>query len=226
MKEDLPLSVVLAVYNKQNSIPRVYELFKHTIEQEIGLQDYEIIFVDDASADASRKAIQACMDDPRVRLVAHDTNLGQLKTLETGIKAAKGKVLILATCDLQNPIERSTDLYKAVVAGADCALAYRRQRNEKTFNSMVSRSFLLILSILFPKFPKGGFDYAAINSYVRERLLPHDFNNIFLQLEILNISRKVVQFPVTRETDNLDTSSWTWSARMKYALKAFKYIFK
>lgn len=218
--------MVLPVYNKQNSIQRVFEIFKNVIENELNIKNYELIFVNDASSDKSAEVLLKIAEHRTVKIINHPVNIGQLKALETGLSQASGDIIIMTACDLQNPIEKSADLYRAVANGFDCGLAYRKTRKERGLKSFFSIIFLWIVSILFSKFPKGGFDFVAINKVVKDALIKKDFDQIFLQLEILRIAKTVYQIPVTRFEDQLDFSSWKFLYRLKYALKIIRYLFK
>ncbi len=226
MQEVLRLSVVLPVYNKQNAIMPVFELLTSTLKPMVPGTAYELIFVDDGSEDNSWAILERLKADKYVKVIRHTTNLGQLKALETGLKVASGQVTIMTSCDLQNPLEQAFNLYAAVESGYDCALAFRRSRNEGGFKSVLSKLFLRLLARLFPKFPKGGFDFVAFSDSVKKGLLKNDFDKVFLQLELLKIAKTVYQIPVVRNADTLDSSGWSFKRRVAYALKAFKYLNK
>jgi glycosyltransferase involved in cell wall biosynthesis len=224
MEGEIKLSVILAVYNKENSILPVFNLLVSTIENQIKVKEYELIFVDDFSIDNSVEILRQLSSHPKAVIEIHPKNLGQLKSLETGLRTAKGKIIVMSSCDLQNPLSKTTELYAAVEAGYDCAIAYRSERRENGINSFLSSIFLYMLSAVFPKFPKGGFDFVAFNAKIREDLLHNDFNQIFLQLELLRTAKSIFQLPVTREKDSIDGSSWNLKKRIKYAMKAIRYI--
>lgn len=227
MNQALSLSFILPVYNKRNSIPHVVSILIETIEKEIGLQDYELVFVDDGSTDDSLKLLkQYTKQHSTIRIIEHPSNMGQLKALETGLRNTSGLITLMTSCDLQNPLQKSAELYKAVQEGADCAIAYREKRKEKGFKSFLSVLFMWGLALIFPKFPKGGFDFVATGTKLKEELLKKDFDDIFLQLEILKLSKNTFWLPVTRLEDELDSSAWSIRYRIKYALKAIKYLFQ
>lgn len=52
--------------------------------------DFELLIVDDASTDDSRK-VAAGFADPRIRLLANERNLGLIGTLNVGLRAARGE---------------------------------------------------------------------------------------------------------------------------------------
>jgi glycosyltransferase involved in cell wall biosynthesis len=92
----MPLvSVVIPSYNHEKFV-------SEAIESVLGqdFHDLELIIVDDASTDASRQIIQKyAVEDPRVRVILHETNCGVAKTCNDGIAVAKGKFLAVTASD-------------------------------------------------------------------------------------------------------------------------------
>ena len=85
---DIDVSFVMSVYNKEYYLPAVLEAL---INQK-GLKNPEFIFVDDVSKDKSVEIIREKMKDIKnVTLVAKDVNDGISITVNQGIKLAKGK---------------------------------------------------------------------------------------------------------------------------------------
>ncbi len=86
----MPLvSVVMSSYNHEKFVS---EAIESVLTQDF--EDFELIIVDDASADTSRQIIQKyAAKDTRVRVILHETNRGISKTMNDGIMAAKGKFL-------------------------------------------------------------------------------------------------------------------------------------
>lgn len=94
MKE---LSLVITVINEEDNIyPLVDEIRSALIHM-----DYEIIFVDDGSTDATKKRIKEVIDE-RIILVELKKNYGQSTAMTAGIDYATGKYIALLDGDLQN----------------------------------------------------------------------------------------------------------------------------
>jgi glycosyltransferase involved in cell wall biosynthesis len=95
------LSVVLPVYNEEESLPVLWPELREVLDG-MGLC-YEVIFVDDGSQDRSAEIVRAFRDeDPRVRLIRLKANAGETAATDAGFKAAHGRHVVTMDADLQN----------------------------------------------------------------------------------------------------------------------------
>jgi hypothetical protein len=62
------------------------------------LRDFELLVVDDASADGSAAAL-ARVDDPRLRVIRNETNLGLTRSLVKGLTQARGRYVARMDAD-------------------------------------------------------------------------------------------------------------------------------
>jgi len=117
---DNPLiSIVLPVYNEEKTIQEVLESLprNHAIE---------IIVVDDHSLDNSIDEIKKVQNYDDIKLIRHKENYGYGGALLTGIKAARGQVLITMDSDGQHRSEDLFNLIKPVLDGkADITVGSR-----------------------------------------------------------------------------------------------------
>ncbi len=224
-KDQVRLSVVLPVYNKQNSITVIAGLLKRIIEKDLNIKRYEVIYVDDCSTDNSLQILQQ-MKDEHVVVIKHAKNMGQVRAIETGLKAATGNLFAVYSCDMQNSFETIIPLFNAIAEGNDLAAGYRATRSDTGLGVLFSKAFFGLLSLFEPKMPRGGFDFCLMNNYLYQQLIKNDFDKVFLQLEVLHLSRKTYFLPSERINDTFDKSSWTFISRVKYAHKSLKYIIK
>lgn len=92
------VSVILPSYNHCQYVAKAIE---SVLAQ--SLQDFELLIIDDASTDGSQEVIRA-YSDPRIFFWSKEVNSGTAKTINQGIKQARGKyVCILNSDDLFVP---------------------------------------------------------------------------------------------------------------------------
>lgn len=95
------LSLVITVINEEDNIhPLVTE-----IRNALHGMDYEVVFVDDGSTDATKKRIKDVIKqalDDRITLVELKKNYGQSTAMTAGIDHTTGKYIVLLDGDLQN----------------------------------------------------------------------------------------------------------------------------
>jgi glycosyltransferase involved in cell wall biosynthesis len=123
------LSIIIPVYNEEESIPLLHERLSRTLK-ELELS-YEVIYVDDGSADGSYKQLQALVErDQRVRVVRLRRNFGQTAAMSAGVDHSTGQVLIFMDGDLQNdPIDIPRLLAK-LDEGYDVVSGWRKNRQD------------------------------------------------------------------------------------------------
>jgi glycosyltransferase involved in cell wall biosynthesis len=95
------LSIVVPVYNEEESLPRLWPEIREALEP-TGLR-FEVIFVDDGSRDRSAEIVRELRErDGRVRLVRLKTNAGETAATDAGLKAVRGRRVVVMDADLQN----------------------------------------------------------------------------------------------------------------------------
>ena len=88
------VSVVIPVYDEEEAIAGDLELIERTMDAS-GLA-YELIVVNDGSTD---RTVEIVSRFPRVRLLHHERNRGNGAARTTGLKAARGDVVIMTDGD-------------------------------------------------------------------------------------------------------------------------------
>jgi dolichol-phosphate mannosyltransferase len=96
----MDLSVVIPV---RNEAPNIAPLVREIAAALDGRYDYEIVYVDDGSADGTVEAVRSLMaSQPRLRLVRHRASCGQSAAVRSGVKAARGGFIATLDGDGQN----------------------------------------------------------------------------------------------------------------------------
>lgn len=110
------ISVVVPVHDESGAaVPLARE-----IATAFAGRDYEMIFVDDASRDATLSELQAAMAElPALRVLAHSANSGQSRAVRTGVLAARGSLIVTLDGDGQNPPADAPRLVDALIAAPE-----------------------------------------------------------------------------------------------------------
>lgn len=123
------ISVVVPVFNEEAVIPLLHAELLAALEPTGAA--FEIVYVNDGSADASRDLLlERQVSDPRVTVVDLSRNWGHQPALTAGLAHARGDAVVLIDGDLQDPPAAIPTLVEAWRRGAEVVVAERRSRVE------------------------------------------------------------------------------------------------
>lgn len=137
--DDTPgLSVVIPVFNEAGCLRDLHRELVGVLE-DAGIP-FEVIFVDDGSADET-PAILAELHkaDPRTRVIVLKRNFGQTPALSAGFDAARGELVVTMDGDLQNDPRDITRLIDVAASGFDVVSGWRVDRKDVWYRRVSSR---------------------------------------------------------------------------------------
>jgi glycosyltransferase involved in cell wall biosynthesis len=131
MPNDLALSVVIPLYNEEESLPELHTALSREMEK-LGLP-YEILYVDDGSRDRSFEYLRMCQEkDPdHVRVIRFRRNFGQTAAIAAGFHHARGQVVVTLDADLQNDPKDIGRLLDLIREGYDVVSGWRLDRKDR-----------------------------------------------------------------------------------------------
>jgi undecaprenyl-phosphate 4-deoxy-4-formamido-L-arabinose transferase len=163
------VSLVVPVFDEERTLEDVYRQSVAALES-LG-KPYEIIFVDDGSADRTWAVIERLnAGDVTVRGVRFKRNFGQHPAMHAGLARARGDILVTMDGDLQNSPADIPKLVAAVEAGADVASGRRAARDDSWGRTLPSK---LVNGMLrrFTGVQIADFG-CAFNAYSRSAIVP------------------------------------------------------
>lgn len=139
--KELDLSVVVPVFNEEESIPELFEWIVRVVDDH-GITT-EVIFIDDGSSDSSWQVISTLhKSDSRARGIRFNRNYGKSAALQTGFQASKGEVVITMDADLQDSPDEIPGLVK-MISEEDYQLisGWKRKRHDPIGKTIPSKFF-------------------------------------------------------------------------------------
>lgn len=121
------LSLVIPVYNEEEVLPALFEAIRPVLAR-IGC-DYEFVFVDDGSRDATPRVLsEAAAADPRVKVLRFSRNFGHQAAITAGLDFASGDAVVVMDADLQDPPDLLPEMVARYEQGFDVVSAQRISR--------------------------------------------------------------------------------------------------
>jgi dolichol-phosphate mannosyltransferase len=196
------LSVIVPLYNEQESVPILQEELTGALD---GI-DYEIIFVDDGSQDQTAAQIVA---GPRVRVLRFAQNAGQSAAIWAGLNLSTGDVLVLIDGDLQNDPADIPRLLAEISRGADLVCGYRAQRKDTFVKRVSSR----IANFIRSRFTRDGVrDTGCTLKAMRRQcigaLLPFKGMHRFIPALVKAAGYRLVEIPVNHRPRRFGRSNY------------------
>ena len=132
----MEVSVVVPLYNEQDSIELLYSTITDAISNTI--PDFEIIFVDDGSRDNTfHLAKQLAASDTKLRVLKLRRNYGQTPAMAAGIDHAGGDIIVTMDGDLQNDPRDIPELVNKINEGFDIVVGWRFNRKDKLISRKI-----------------------------------------------------------------------------------------
>ena len=218
----MKLSLVVPCYNEaENVIP----FQKAVIQAFDGCgYDYEIVFVDDGSTDATLHnlkklyAKQACP----VKVVSFSRNFGKEAGLYAGLRYASGDYVSLIDADLQQRPELVREMVSILEEKEeyDVVAAYQDRRGEGKVLSFFKKCFYKIINLLskVPLQPDAS-DFRTFRRSVRDSILELGEYHRFSKGIFAWVGYSTCFIPYTAQPRANGTTKWNFRKLFNYAIE-------
>ena len=212
------LSVILPSYNEEKMIAvataRMAEILGGA-----GI-DYELLFVDDGSKDATWKEIQRCAkEDSHVVGVHFSRNFGKESAMFAGLETAKGDCAVVIDCDLQHPPEKIVEMYRLWEEGYEVVEGIKADRGEETgFHRFAAKSFYGIISAATGMDMASSSDFKLLDRKVVDTLNSLPERNVFFRALSFWVGYKKAEVSYRVQERTAGESKWSTKSLIKYAI--------
>jgi len=172
-EEKILLSVIVPCFNEE-------AVLRETNQRLIGILsdlpdlDFEMIYVDDGSRDATLSILKEIQSrDKRIRVVSFSRNFGHQIAVTAGLEHASGDAAVLIDADLQDPPDVIGQMLDRWRHGADVAYGLRQEREGETaFKLWTAKAFYRVINRLSEvRIPLDTGDFRLMDRKVVDALL-------------------------------------------------------
>ena len=177
------ISVVIPVYNENEVIRSSYNIMKEILEK-LTQYDYEIIFVNDGSTDATLDFLQEISkENEKVKIISFSRNFGHQAAVTAGIQYVTGDAIVIIDADLQDPPELLPEMIELWEKGNEVIYGQRKARKgESAFKILTAKMFYCALNSLSDvEIPKDTGDFRLVDRKVIDVVNSMPEHNKFLR---------------------------------------------
>ncbi len=132
------ISVVVPLYNEEQSL----EELAGNISENLDSYEYEIIFIDDGSTDASWEVISSLVrESPCIKGIKLRRNYGKSDALQAGFEITNGSYIVTMDADLQDDPAEIPELIRMLDEGYDLVSGWKKVRHDPLTKTIPSRFF-------------------------------------------------------------------------------------
>ncbi|MEG2348022.1 MAG: glycosyltransferase family 2 protein [Clostridia bacterium] len=217
------ISVIVSCYNEEKSLPLFYNEMKKVQRQDFKDNDFEYIFVDDGSKDATLEIIKKLKDkDDEIRYISFSRNFGKEAAMYAGLEASTGEYVTLMDADLQDPPYLLKKMYDILLTDDYDSVGTRRVNRigEPVIRSFFARMFYKIINKMSNiEMVDGARDYRLMKRKVVDAIISlKEYNRYSKGLfTFVGFNTKWIEY------ENIERvageTKWSFLKLFKYALE-------
>lgn len=217
----MKLSLVVPCYNEAENIA----LFQNTVMGVFGDcgYDYEIIFIDDGSKDATLHELRKSFTEQRcpVKVISFSRNFGKEAGIYAGIKHADGDYICLIDADLQQRPEIVRNMVDILdnQTEYDVVAAYQDRRGEGRILSAFKKIFYKIINCLSnTQLKSDASDFRTFRRSVAESILALGEYHRFSKGIFAWVGYNTCFIPYTASQRASGKTKWSFRKLLNYAI--------
>jgi glycosyltransferase involved in cell wall biosynthesis len=212
------ISIVVPVFSEEPNIQILISRIAGIVDKVKA--DYEIIFIDDGSYDATWRTIHKCAEvNKRVKGASFSRNFGKEAAILAGLDIAKGDVVITIDGDLQHPPELIPLMYSLWANdGVEIVDTIKKYRQSETIiNKIFANSFYKIFSSLTGFKLTNITDYKLLDRRVVDNILDMPESNRFFRGMTEWVGFKHATLEINIDKRERGDSKWNFAKLIVYA---------
>jgi glycosyltransferase involved in cell wall biosynthesis len=178
------LSIVIPCYNEEKVIDETISVLLNVTKElkTKDIVDYEMIFVDDGSADNTFHVLEKHSNIHReIKIIKLSNNFGHQKAILAGYENSTGDLITTLDADLQDPPELIGKMIEKINNGFDIVYGARNKRVDSLFKRYSAKLFYWIMKRMRVEIIPEHAEYRMITRKVLTAFLQYNEQNIFIR---------------------------------------------
>ena len=215
------LSLIAPCYNEAENVQAFQDAVIGAFE-DCGY-DYEIVFVNDGSRDATLHNLKKIFKAQKcpVKVISFSRNFGKESAIYAGLKQASGDYIALIDADLQQRPEIVRDMVKILDENedTDVVATYQDRRGESKVLSFFKKSFYAIINKLSKvTLQPDASDFRTFRRSVRDSMLEMAEYHRFSKGLFAWVGYNTEFIPYTACERHAGTTKWSFTKLLNYAI--------
>lgn len=170
------ISILIPCYNEEENVVPMSEAVVGLFKNELSNYDYELIFIDNYSADNTRTLLRKiCDENKKIKAIFNARNFGQFNSPYYGMLQTTGNCTIVMACDFQDPIELIPQYINEWENGYKIVIGIKASSKENPI--------MYYLRGLYYKLVKRFSDVDQIERFTGFGLYDEEFINVLRELK-------------------------------------------
>jgi glycosyltransferase involved in cell wall biosynthesis len=194
------ITVITPCFNEENNVEVCASELKKVMSEKLPTYEYEHIFADNASTDATLDKLRAlAAQDSRIRVISNSRNVGPFRNMWNAMKSATGDAVIpLLPADLQDPPAVIPELVKNWEQGFLVTYGVRANRQESLMMRLARGAYYRIIKkFASAVIPLNSGEFLLADKRVVESILKVDDQYPYIRGLIAQTGVKSASVPYT-----------------------------
>jgi len=195
------LTVICPVHNEAAVIPLFFARLLPVVKQLAARGRVDVLFLNNASIDSTFDVISGLRKEhPFVYVISLSANVGYQRSIECGLRNAKGDVITFIDVDCEDPPEMLLEFVKLHQQGYDIVYGERVAREENRIISWMRKLFYrLVRSVADEDFILDMAEFALLTAEVREAIIKDQSSFPFIRSSIGRVGFRRIGIPYRRQ---------------------------
>ena len=196
----LKITVLCPVFNEQSVVPLFFARMKPVIDQLTPTYSVDLVFLNNASTDGTYDVIQ----DLRARhdfvyVITLSRNVGYQRSLECGLRNAKGDVIAFIDVDCEDPPEMLLDFVRQYELGYDLVYGERVDREEiESIKTLRKFFYRFVHRVADEEIILYMAEFSLFTAEVRDALVKDNNSFPFIRSSIARVGFRRIGIPYKR----------------------------